>query len=409
MTPWAPVSLALLFDLRVRPLSWAERGVLHHIHLIAAASPDGITAAIEKRTGEADAAAWKRALGEDGASHLGRLVEAGWFTICPEGVRLAARSASDAPRAPVGPPPKAPDATAADPAEGARMTPPEAAARLRKLRYAFNHRLGEFAGIDPATTWEVWSASECGRDAITRRVTNPPTTRERNASGTFQGRSVDATERFGNVPGTPRNATERTTERPRNGSRASENALKEENKRENDRNARERSGNATERTTERSGVPTAKTTPSILGELQAAAKGLVLIGSAEMEREANEMLSRLSPPPSVDEIAEMGAALSAPAAWWPQSGKGTPKRITLRDLAGWRPPGGSYEWAPFLALVAVARSRVLRRNDDLPPPPPPLPVNDAPPLTPEQMRAIRPKAFAGRDFDRPARRITDEV
>ena len=50
----------------------------------------------------------------------------------------------------------------------------------------------------------------------------------------------------------------------------------------------------------------------------------------------------------------------------------------------------------------------LRRNDDLPPPPPPLPVNDAPPLTPEQMRALRPKAFANRDFDRPARRLLDE-
>lgn len=278
MTPWAPVSLALLFDLRVRPLSWAERGVLHHIHLIAAASPDGITAAIEKRTGEADAAAWKRALGEDGASHLGRLVEAGWFTICPEGVRLAARSASDAPRAPVGPPPKAPDTTATDPAEGARTTPPEAGARLRKLRYAFNHRLGEFAGIDPATTWEVWSASECGRDTITRRVTNPPTTRERNASGTFQGRSVDATERLGNVPGTPRNATERTTERPRNGSRASENALKEEKKREEPRNATERSVDTTERATERSGVPNDIDPAEVLARMRKASGGIVADG-----------------------------------------------------------------------------------------------------------------------------------
>lgn len=356
MTPWAPVSLALLFDLRVRPLSWAERGVLHHIHLIAAASPDGVTAAIEKRTGEADASAWKRALGEDGATHLGRLVEAGWFTICPEGVRLAARSASDAPRAPVGPPPKAPDATTADPAEGARTTPPEAGARLRKLRYAFNHRLGEFAEIDPATTWEMWSASECGRDTITRRVTNPPTTRERNASGTFQGRSVDATERFGNVPGTPRNATERTTERPRNGSRASENALDSEKNRENDRNARERSGNATERTTERSGVPTTKTTPSILSGLQAAAKGATLTGALAMEREANATLARITPPLSADEIEDMGAALANPSAWWPPGKKSAPKHVTLRDLAGWRGDDGAHDWTPLVALVAHVRT-----------------------------------------------------
>ena len=281
MTPWAPVPLSLLFDLRVRPLSWAERGVLHHIHLIAAASPDGITAAVEKRTGEADATAWKRALGEDGATHLGRLIEGGWFTICPAGVRVATTPTQTAPRAPAEAPTKRGDTHHAEMSEGAHAATPDAAARLRKLRYAFKHRLGEFAQVDPATTWDAWAASECGREAITRRVTNPPTTRERNASGTFQGRSVDATERSGNVPGTPQNATERTTERLRNGSRASENALEEENKREEPRNATERSVDTTERTTERSVVGSANADidpAEVLARMRKASGGIVADG-----------------------------------------------------------------------------------------------------------------------------------
>ena len=174
MTPWAPVPLSLLFDLRVRPLSWAERGVLHHIHLIAAASPHGITAAVEKRTGEADATAWKRALGEDGATHLGRLIEGGWFTICPAGVRVATTPTQTAPRAPAGAPTTRGDTHHAEMSEGAHAATPDAAARLRKLRYAFKHRLGEFAQVDPATSWEAWSGctqpSSLGTTVGTRKA-----------------------------------------------------------------------------------------------------------------------------------------------------------------------------------------------------------------------------------------------
>lgn len=341
MTPWAPVSLALLFDLRVRPLSWAERGVLHHIHLIAAASPDGVTAAIEKRTGEADASAWKRALGEDGATHLGRLVEAGWFTICPEGVRLAARPAPTAPpsrvEAPAEAPPRSahgyPSASKEKPSDGAE------AKRARSDRALFKARdKGFWADIHPDTTWEAWIASPDGVEFLASREAKFPgyarwVTPQGNAGNAPQ---VTRVTPQGNTPPLPPHTPLSSPENKKN--------------EDGEGNARD-AGNAP-RVTPQGNTPS----PSILSGLRAAAKGATLTGALAMEREANATLARITPPLSEYEIEDMGAALASPSAWWPPGKKSAPKHVTLRDLAGWRGDDGAHDWTPLVALVAHVRT-----------------------------------------------------
>ena len=337
MTPWAPVSLALLFDLRVRPLSWAERGVLHHIHLIAAASPDGITAAIEKRAGEADAAAWKRALGEDGATHLGRLVEAGWFTICPEGVRLAARSAPTAPPSRVEAPAEAPPPTG-------KPSDAPAAERARNDRKKFARRLSPFAHVAAGVVWETWIATAEGAAFVSERESTFRGYRERAVPTAVPNAGTAPRYRPGTAPVPPQGTALPSHTLP------SENA---ENKREEE----DVRGTAVPPPgTGTSTAPVPPPSPSILSGLQAAAKGATLTGALAMEREANATLARITPPLSEYEIEDMGAALASPSAWWPPGKKSAPKHVTLRDLAGWRGDDGAHDWTPLVALVAHVRT-----------------------------------------------------
>lgn len=357
MTPFGPVSLALLFDPRVRRLSWAERGVLHHLSLVAGVSPDGRTVPVERRPGEADVSAWEQTFGADGARIIGDLVTRSLLTVCAEGLRvtLVARDGAQL----------AGQRHVALPPEEAPAPPPDVvAARLRKLKFNFKNREGELAAVPAGVTWEAWVETPEGLEVYARRVLGQGRTeRARGAGGTFL-RSTGT--RSDGASGTP-------AERHRNGQRNAPPSLSETSSpkgKEEEEDVPERHRNGTERNAIGTGQRNA------LDLLRDAAAGrATLTGAATLEREFAEVLARHGL--KGDEVSRAGSAFEEPAAWWPKGKNPAPAHVTLNDLAGFRGEAG-YEWRPLAALVAHVRTQARRaaaparaRPASPPPPSPP--------------------------------------
>ncbi len=346
MNPWAPQPLSLLHDLRVRGLSWAERGVLHHLHLVAAtSSADGLTVAVTRRAGEAATAAWTRALGAEGATAVGRLIEAGLVVECNEGLRLtlAPGGRGAPPVGSQGAPTSERSSEAFERSEGAAaLAPKVVSARARKLKWAFENRVGELADIAPGVTWETWRESAEGRAAYARRVLGfGHTERERNAAGTFLRSSGT---RSGNATGTP-------AERHGNGQRnapltSSETSSFVEKEREETGTERQRNG------TERNASGTRQR--NALDDLRDAAAGrATLIDATSIELELSRVIERHGLTP--EELTRAGEAFGDVAAWWPKGKHAPPSHVTINDLAGFRTEGG-YEWRALGALVGFVRA-----------------------------------------------------
>lgn len=386
---YAQVPLALLSNPRVRDLPPSAELTLFRLYLHAAlCSTTRDTIPLPR--GVAYAQAVRTLVGEH-VDRMDALVSAGLVVYEADALRLTLTHS-----APIVAPPSRVEAPAEAPPPTGKPSDTPAAERARNDRKKFARRLSPFAHVAAGVVWESWIATAEGAAFVSERESAFRGYRERAVPTAVPNAGTAPRYRPGTAPVPPPGTALPSHTLP------SENA---ENKREEE----DVRGTAVPPPGTGTGTaPVPPPSPSILEGLQAAAKRATLTGALAMEREASETLSRIKPPILPDEIADMGAALASPSAWWPPGKKSAPKHVTLRDLAGWRGGDGTHDWMPLMALVADVRARGARRNADLPPPPPPLPVNDAPPLTPEQMRAIRPKAFAGRDFNRPAQRITDE-
>lgn len=337
MTPYGPVTFALLHDLRVRGLSWAERGVLFHLYLLAAASTDEKTIAVEVRAGEAVVASWERALGKDGGAAVGRLVDVGFVVTCPEGLRITiparetaakGREGAGAMVATLGGEERPQGAVAW---QGKPSTSP-IAMRARNDRALFKARAkGMWKLIDPALSWEEWVATPDGAAFLAEREREHPgytrwVTPQGNA-GNAQGNTP------GNAPLLPPHtplSSPKNEEKTQNG-RAKGNTPK---------------GNA-------GNTPGGVT----LDDLRDAARGVAdLIGPA-YERSVARVLSQAALMPA--EVDAFVAALARPSAWWPADLKAAPSRVTLADLASFRSAAadGTHDCKPLLALIAHVRAK----------------------------------------------------
>ncbi len=365
MTPYGPVSLALLYDLRVRRLSWAERGVLHHLSLIAGVSPDGRTVPVERRPGEADVSAWEQTFGVDGARIIGDLVTRGLLSVCAEGLRVALAARDGAPAG------AAPHASAPRPAaDGRRGKPSESpvAQRARNDRACFKARAkGLWARTPEGLTWEQWVATEEGGRFVAEREADFPGYR---GWVTPHGNAVP---NAGNAPGVtpPGNAPTYVSKNP---------SSPGEEKKEEGNGVTGNAPRVTPQVTPPGNTPPVtppgnapRVTP--LDLLRDAAAGrATLTGAATLEREFAEVLARHGL--KGDEVSRAGSAFEEPAAWWPKGKNPAPAHVTLNDLAGFRGEAG-YEWRPLAALVAHVRSQArraaarARARPAAPPPPPP--------------------------------------
>lgn len=359
MTPYGPVSLALLYDPRVRRLTWAERGVLHHLSLVAGVSPDGRTVPIERRPGEADVAAWEQTFGVDGARIIGDLVTRGLLALCPEGLRvtLAARDGS----APAG---ARVNATSGAIDAGKPSDSPSAV-RARHDRSAFRARAKGWARVPAGLTWEAWLATPEGVSFVASREADFPGYADRVTPRVTPSPSPGDAPRVtpGDAPPSPpRTPPLSPREKHSEGARG------------------DAPGDAPGVTPGDAARVTPLTGAAALDALRDAARDVADLVGPAYERSVVAVLAgaKLS---SAD-VQAMASALAAPAAWWPKSYREpAPERVTLASLAGFRAANGdgSYTCEPLLALLAHARAtsrrgasqRAARSRAGAPPPPPP--------------------------------------
>lgn len=337
---YATVALSLLYDLRVRGLSWAERGVLLHLYVLAAVAPDRQTVALAGLPGEASVVTWRRALGPEGADAVGRLVECGLVAVVPEGLRAtlqgAVAEALQEGRRPV--------ARVADvPEDGAAPPARDISRAEHNLREAFRrHRL------TTAEDRRAWLGTEAAQKILAR-------------NGLDLGSALDIVARTG-------------VNRGRFGART---VITHGNHAGNHAGSHAEHAAAIThgdhaRTNDHRGViaggPGEGFDP--LAALQVAgAPHADLMGGGELETGAAAFLVRARV--HAAEVAPLAAALARPGAWWPKSAREAPKRVTLADLAGYHTADG-YEFKPLAALVAHVRSakpaarRVAEPSRDVP-------------------------------------------
>ncbi len=220
--PWVPITATLLYDPRARGGA-AFFGVLCRIYLLAAMAPDRCTVALPRRAGEAHASAWKRAFGEEAANLMGDVIASGLVVECDEGLRVTVPvriphpqgfytapqdtrcAAVDYEPSDLDEPPQGASAQDVEAMQGA------ASPRLRKLRYQFNHRRGEFRGLDPNVSWGAWSQSPEGRERVQRVMNTAKVERE---GGTGNGNAGTERSQNGNgggngaFPSVPKTGTE---------------------------------------------------------------------------------------------------------------------------------------------------------------------------------------------------------
>jgi hypothetical protein len=350
--------------------------VLFHLYLLAAASTDEKTIAVEVRAGEAVVASWERALGKDGGAAVGRLVDVGFVVTCPEGLRITiparetaakGREGAGAMVATLGSEERPQGAVAW---QGKPSTSP-IAMRARNDRALFKARAkGMWKLIDPALSWEEWVATPDGVAFLAEREREHPgytrwVTPQGNA-GNAQGNTP------GNAPLLPPHtplSSPKNEEKTQNG-RAKGNTPKG--------NAGNTAGGVT------------------LGDLRDAAHGVADLIGPTFERSVSRVLSEANL--TRDEVAAMGRALATPSAWWTRDLGDTPVRVTLADLAGWRSGDGDgrHDCKPLLRLIghvrAAAAARTRREAEEraaaeaaarrAPPP------EDRPQITPEAQARI---------------------
>lgn len=372
---WGPIPLALLYDLRVRGLSWADRGVLHHLHLVASTSEDRQTIPLPQRPGETSLAAWRRALGDDGAEAVGRLVQAGLLETTPAGLRTALQTAAAPSRSAEAPNPQPRPAT---PASG----PVE---RLRALFSKHN--------LKTADDRTAWLRTEHGRKTLDRlELTEAEAlgvvARTGAAGGRFGSNRAAVTD-GGNPPADGDNRNRRTavttavTSLPSHTLPSERNA---ERKGENSARAAVTDGGNRNPPTAVTpdDNPAAVTDP--FGALQELAAPVAdLFGGGEVD--ASTLLIRMGV--TGTEARAMAAALAKPSAWWPDR-KSAPVRATLSALLGFRTEEG-YEARALTALVAHVRAGAAKPAPSRPAeaPPPRL----APPSTPDPAKVAAARAL----------------
>lgn len=303
MTPWAPVTLSLVYDLRVRALTWAERGVLHYIYLLAGASDDGRTVAVEQRVGEAQVASWERALGRDGAAAVGHLVELGFLESTPAGLTVtkpARQQPTSAPGVMVGTLGGEERPEGAVAWKGKPSESPEAG-RVRQDRSLFARRMKQWASVPAGVAWETWLASPEGAAHLAAREDTHP----------GYGARVTRVTQQGHTPGSHRV------------------------------------------------TPAGGVTLDALRD--AAGSNATLAGATSLESELSALLVKLALTGS--EVKAVGAALADTSAWWPAGKIAPPPHASLRDLAGYR-TDGAYEWGPLLALVGHVRGQAKVRASE---------------------------------------------
>lgn len=339
----APVSLALLHDLRVRPLSWAERGVLHHLSLLAGLASDGATVPIDHRAGEADVAAWTRALGAEGAQLVGRLVEMALLVRCPEGLRVAfvAHTATQVP--------VESDRWDGGPFEWqGKPSASPVAQRARNDRTRFQQRSKGWGHIPPGITWEQWVATDEGEAFVVARESVPR----------FAGYRAWVTPR-GTAGNTQRVTPGVTPQGNTPLARASESqnspSFQGESEEKKGIQTREGTAGVTPQGNAPGNTPGVTPNSAALDALRDAAAGhATLTGATALEREAAELLTRHAL--TAADLARATAAFADPSAWWPRGKNPAPRHVTLNDLAGFRGEQG-YEWRALAALVAFLRHR----------------------------------------------------
>lgn len=338
MIPYGPVTFALLYDLRVRGLSWAERGVLYHLYLLAAASIDEKTIAVETRAGEALVASWERALGKDGGATVGHLVEMGFVVSCHEGLRITipARETAARGRAHVG---TATDqgtdseATQGGNAWDGKPSTSPSARRVRNDRGLFKARAkGMWKLTDPSLSWDEWLATADGVAFLAERENEHP------GYGRV-ARQGSASE--GSAGSTPKGSAQGSA-----------------------------SGSAT------------------LEGLREASRGVADLVGPAYERSVSRVIAQAMVTDA--EVPAFVSALSRPSSWWPADIKTVPARITLADLSGYRSAAadGTHECRPLLALIAHVRAQSTSKRPAV------LASPGEPPMTEAQRADVRARLAA---------------
>ena len=337
MLLYAQVPLALLSNPRVRDLPPSAELTLFRLYLHATlCSPTRDTIPLPRGVAYAQAV---RSLVGEYVDRMDALVSAGLVAYEADALRLTLTPSTphDATSSRAEAPAEAPPTTG-------KPSDTPAAERARNDRKKFTRRLSPFAHVAAGVVWEAWIATADGAAFVSERESTFRGYRERAVPAAVPNAGTAPRYRPGTAPVPPPGTALPSHTLP---SGNAENKREEEDVRGT---AVPPPGTGT------STAPVPPPAPSILSGLQAAAKGATLTGALAMEREASATLARITPPLSVDEIEDMGAALANPSAWWPPGKKAAPKHITLRDLAGWRGDDGAHDWTPLMALVAHARA-----------------------------------------------------
>lgn len=340
---YGPVAMLLLYDMRVRGLSWAERGVLQTLYLAAAVAPDRQTVSLSGLAGEAPPATWKRALGADGADAVGRLAALGLLEVVPEGLRATLQApVAEALSDPARRPPRA----AATDAEASPQGPRAPARAEHNLREAFRrHKL------KTAEERRAWLDTAAGQRVLT-------------SNGLDLAVALEIVARTGVNPGrfTPRTAVTPAVTAITHGNHAGS-------------HGDHAHGNHAAHG-DRRGVTADEAFDPLTALQDAGAPHADLMGGGEVESGAAAFLVRARVQPA--EVPLLAQALARPAAWWPKSSRETPRRVTLSDLAGFHSAEG-YEFKPLSLLIAYVRAGAKKapRGPEREPPPKPAPLDPA--------------------------------
>lgn len=344
LTPYAPVTVALLHDLRLRGLSWADRGVVHHLYLLAGSGSDGKTVHVIQKQGEAVAAAWERALGKEAAGSVGRAIEAGLVEQCPEGLRITIPARGPTVR----------EGGALTSSIGAEDDPQgkvswqgkpsngPSAERARNDRKKFKQRVSPFGHVAAGVEWERWVETAEGAAFVARREQEFPGYRLKMLAGTAPGTGTST------APVPPRYRP------PLSPSHSPSFPGKEKEDGEEVPPA----GTGTS-TAPRGGTSSGL---ALLDAMREASNGrATLDGDSATQVAMCAALVRLGV--TGDEAAEMGAALADTSAWWTSGSGKTPAHVTLHRLRGYYDRDTkTHGWEPLQDLVAYVRGEAAKRE-----------------------------------------------
>lgn len=344
MTPYAPVTVALLHDLRLRGLSWADRGVVHHLYLLAGSGSDGKTVHVIQKAGEAVTASWERALGKDAVGSVARAIEAGLVVQCPEGLRITIPARETAARGREGGALVSSIGAEDDPQgkvawQGKPSNSPSAE-RARNDRKKFKQRVSPFGHVAAGVEWERWVETAEGAAFVARREQEFPGYRLKVLVGTAPGTGT------GTAPVPPRYRP------PSSPSHSPSFPVEDEEEREEVPPQGTGTGTAPGGGTS-SGL-------HLLDAMREASNGAATLDAdSATQVAACNALVRLGV--TEDEAHEMGAALANPSAWWTSGGK-MPAHVSLHRLRGYYDRDAkAHGWEPLQDIVAYVRGEFAKR------------------------------------------------